>query len=187
MPKIDQSAKGWEIRLAGRVGEAVQKRRKAQGWTGVELAERTAELGYPITRVAISKIEGNNRAGKLDVAELLVLARALDIPPVLLLAPDFPEGQVEMRPGHSVDSLQAVRWFSGAETDLIRADALAAEWDRRLSRMREMLAVPNSTRKYRDQVEDDIAAAEAALVTLRADVQRQKDALWGERRSEDGR
>ena len=56
---------------------------------GVELAERTAELGYPITRVAISKIERNSREGKLDVAELLVLAEALGIAPVLLLAPGF--------------------------------------------------------------------------------------------------
>ena len=179
MPKVNEAAKAWELTLAQRVGDAVAKRRKAKGLTGVQLADRTAELGYPITRVAISKIETNSRAGKLDVAELLVLAEALEIPPVLLLAADFPDGKVETRPGHTVDSLDAVRWFSGAEAKLIRADALAAEWDERLSRMRKMLAAPNSTRGYRDQLEDDIAAAEAALLTLRADVQRQKDELWG--------
>ena len=142
MPKINEAVKAWEMRVAGRVGKAVQKRRKAKGWTGVELAERTAELGYPITRVAISKIERNTREGKLNVAELLVLAEALGIAPVLLLAPDFPDGEVETRPGRSVDSRQAVGWFSGREAELIEADALAAEGDRRLSDMREREAAP---------------------------------------------
>src|SRR3954451_3004693 len=111
MPKIDPAAKAWESTIAKRIGTAVQKRRKALSWTGVQLADRTAELGYPITRVAISKIETNSRAGKFDVAELLVLAEALGIPPVLLLAADFPDGKVETLPGHTVDSLDAVRWF----------------------------------------------------------------------------
>ena len=180
MPKIDEVAKAWEMRVADRVGRAVQKRRKAQGWTGVELAERTAELGYPITRVAISKIERNSREGKLDVAELLVLAEALGIAPVLLLAPDFPDGEVETRPGHSVDSRQAVRWFSGREAELIQADALAAEGDRRLSDMREREAAPDLTPEYREVLRADREHVEAALPTLRADVQRRKDELWGE-------
>lgn len=180
MPKVNPVAKAWDLTLAERAGNAVQKRRKARGWTGVQLAERTAELGYPITRVAISKIEGNSRAGKLDVAELLVLAAALDIPPVLLLAPDFPDGQVETWPGHSVDSRQAVGWFSGRESELIHADALAAEGDRRLSDMRQREAAPELTPEYREVLRADREHVEAALPTLRADVQRRKDELWGE-------
>lgn len=174
-----------ELTLAQRVGDAVAKRRKALGWTGVQLADRTAELGYPITRVAISKIETNSRAGKFDVAELLVLAEALYIPPVLLLAADFPTARSRRGQGtRSTARRCAVVLRCGAK--LIRADALAAEWEERLSRMRKMLAAPNSTRGYRDQLEDDIAAAEAALVTLRADVQRQKDELWGGERVRTG-
>ena len=111
----------------------------------MELAERAADLGYPMTRVAISKIEGNSRAGKLDVAELLVLAAVLHIPPALLLAPDFPDGKVETRPGHSVDSREAVAWFSGRGTELVAADALAVEAGKRLSQMRDSLARPDLT------------------------------------------
>ena len=180
MPKIDEAAKAWELKLAERVGKAVQKRRKALEMTGVELAERTAELGYPITRVAISKIEGNSRAGKLDVAELLVLAEALKIAPVLLLAANFPDGEVETGPGHSVESRDAVGWFSGQGTELVQADAVTVEADRRLSRMREMLAAPNTTRKFRDQLISDIESLEREVPRLRANVQREKEELWGE-------
>ncbi len=79
-----------ELRLSGVLGVAVLWRRKALKLTALQLAERTKALGYPITRVAISKIEGNKRAGKLDLAELLTLAAALEIPPALLLFPDYP-------------------------------------------------------------------------------------------------
>jgi transcriptional regulator with XRE-family HTH domain len=113
MPNIDVGAKQWESDLAERVGLAVATRRKALRWTAVQLSERTRQIGYPISRVAITKIEKNARAGKLDVAELIVLATALDIPPGLLLFPDYPQGQVEYRPGAMTSSFRALRWFSG--------------------------------------------------------------------------
>ena len=113
MPNIDEAAKGFELDLAGRVGAAVQARRKALKMTAVRLAERTQELGYPITRVSITKIETNNRRGKLDIAELLVLAAALNVPPVLLVFPNYPEGEVELLPAHLARSDEAVRWMSG--------------------------------------------------------------------------
>lgn len=180
MPKIDEDAKTWEMRLAGRVGEAVQKRRKALKWTGVQLAERTAELGYPITRVAISKIEGNSRAGKIDVAELLVLAAALDIAPVLLLCPNFPDGQVETVPGHSVHSRPAVKWFSGLGAELVEAQALLEEGERRLSQMREIARSPDATSQERKLLSSDITYAERTLDALRDNVTRKKHELWGE-------
>ena len=77
MPNVDAGAKAWELGLAGRVGTAIQVQRKELNLTAQQLAERTKSLGYRISRVAISKIEGNKRAGKFDVAELLVLAQAL--------------------------------------------------------------------------------------------------------------
>lgn len=134
MPNIDPTAKAWELDLAERFGKAVQTRRNALALTAQQLAKRTAELGYPVTRVAISKIEGNMRAGKIDVAELIVLAKALDVPPVLLLYPGFPDGydftvdekwgpgepmtvtfaaDVEALPGNTMSSREAVLRFSG--------------------------------------------------------------------------
>lgn len=134
MPNIDPTVKAWELDLAARFGEAVQKRRNALGLTAQQLAQRTADLGYPVTRVAISKIEGNMRAGKIGIAELIVLAKALETPPVLLLYPGFPDGydvtvdetygpgepftvtfpgEVETLPGQKESSRDAVLWFAG--------------------------------------------------------------------------
>jgi transcriptional regulator with XRE-family HTH domain len=117
LPNIDEVAKKWEVELSRRVGLAVQARRKALGLTAQQLAERTKDFDYHVTRVAISKIEGNLRAGKLDVAELLVLAVALDIPPALLVFPGFPEGSVEVVPGRTADSGSAVKWLGGRSSD----------------------------------------------------------------------
>ncbi len=115
MPNIDQAAKAWELEFSGRVGAAVQSRRKALKLTALQLAERTKKLGYPITRVAISKIETNSRAGKLDIAELFVLAEALEIPVALLLFLGFPEGSVQLLPGYETNGPDAVDWLAGAK------------------------------------------------------------------------
>ncbi len=184
MPNVNEAAKAWESELAGRFGIAVQARRKALKMTAQRLAERTAELGYPITRVAISKIEGNMRAGKIDVAELLVLAAALDIAPVLLLAPAFPDGEVETRPGRSVDSREAAQWFAGqlpsmASADLFQTDRLLAETEKRLARTREILAQRDIGPQEAEVRREDIEHGKELLVKLRVDVAREKDELWG--------
>jgi transcriptional regulator with XRE-family HTH domain len=115
MPKVDVSAREWELGLSKRFGEAVARRRKALGLSAVQLWERTVELGYPITRIAISKIENNARVGKIDVAELLILGCALEIPPLLLLHPDYPDGEVEFLPGWTTNSERVVRWIAGEQ------------------------------------------------------------------------
>jgi transcriptional regulator with XRE-family HTH domain len=123
MPNINQGAKSWELELSERVGRAVQMRRKALKMTAQQLAEKTRELGYPVSRVAISKIEGNLRAGKLDVAELLVLAVALEIPPALLLLPTFPNGAVELLPGLNASTFKARKWICGDAPILVMVHA----------------------------------------------------------------
>lgn len=113
MPNIDEDAKRWQVELAGRIGAAVAQWRKKRGLTAVELSEKTAALGYPVSRIAISKIEQGKRAGKMDLSELLVLARALAVPPVLLMYSDQMDGEVEAIPGQRISSFLALRWFSG--------------------------------------------------------------------------
>ncbi len=113
MPYIDPRARDWELDLAGRFGAAVLARRKTLKLTAVQLAAKTKELGYPISRVAISKIENNQRAGKVDVAEVLVLAVALEIPPALLLFPGYPDDDVNLTPRITGTGSEAVQWISG--------------------------------------------------------------------------
>jgi transcriptional regulator with XRE-family HTH domain len=114
MPNIDEGAKEFELARAGWFGDAVSWRRRALNLTASELSRRTVELGYPISRGAIAKIESNLRSGKIDVAEVLVLSAALDIPPVLLLFPQFStDGSGAVLPGVLAKEDEAVRWVSG--------------------------------------------------------------------------
>jgi transcriptional regulator with XRE-family HTH domain len=114
MPSIDEGAKAFETNLAQRFGFALSTRRKALKVTASEVSRRTAELGYPISRGAIAKIESNSRSGKVDVAEVLVLSAALEIPPLLLLFPGFAtDGGAEIVPGVFTKEDEAVRWMSG--------------------------------------------------------------------------
>jgi transcriptional regulator with XRE-family HTH domain len=113
MPKIDQAAKVWQKDMAERVGRAVQTRRQDLKMTAAVLAKRTAELGYPVSRVAIGKLENNHREGKFDLAELLVLAAALDIAPLELLYPGAPDQVVELLPSQTATTLDASTWFIG--------------------------------------------------------------------------
>src|ERR1700757_3524960 len=76
------------------------------------LADETERLGYPISRAAIANYESGRKKG-LDVAELLVLAAALRIPPLTLLFPQLPDGPVEVLPGVQTTSWDAAAWFSG--------------------------------------------------------------------------
>jgi transcriptional regulator with XRE-family HTH domain len=114
MPNIDEGAKDFELARAAWFGNAVSWRRKALNLTASELSRRTDELGYPISRGAIAKIESNLRSGKIDVAEVLVLGAALDIPPVLLLFPQFStDGSAVVLPGLHANEDEAVLWISG--------------------------------------------------------------------------
>ena len=115
MPKIDDEAKRWQLEVAERFGLAVAKRRKALGLTAAQLSERTRELGYPIHRVAIGKLETNARAGKVDLGELLVLAAALHVSPITLVFPGPYGDTVEVLPGADTSQFAAAQWFSGMD------------------------------------------------------------------------
>lgn len=114
MPNIDEGAKQWQAELSALVGAAVKHwREKERKYTASALSDRCAALGYPISRVAISKIENNTRAGKLELAELLVLARALDVSPVQLIFSKLPDGRVRTAPSVEDRAVDALFWFEG--------------------------------------------------------------------------
>ena len=106
--------KDWADDLTARVAGAVKSRRTALGLTAADLAARTS-VGKPLTRAVISDLE-TGRKKSLEVTELLTLAAALDIPPMLLLFPDYPDGTVEVIPGEQRTTVDAASWFSGTWT-----------------------------------------------------------------------
>jgi transcriptional regulator with XRE-family HTH domain len=194
MPSIDPDGKAWQLELADRVGKAVKMRRNALKLTAQQLAQRTVEIGYPVTRVTISKIESNVRAGKFDVAEWLVLARALEIPPALLLFPDYPDGPVQGLPGNERRSVEALWWVAGthARTGEVGAGLVAlveqrAELTWELGHLdRELLTqvvASGDPKQVRDEAEKalnrQIRNKESQLETVDIHIQRTKDELWG--------
>ena len=199
MPKLNEGAKAWELKVAGRVGQAVKARRDALGMTAKRLAERTTELGYPISRVAISKIESNTRVGKLDVAELLILAAALNMPPALLLFPNYPEGEAKLIPGVDADGHDAVRWLAGETTlppevtaerrlrirpsnaGIRLVEAVTERADLRRNEFRLMIRERASAEESPEVVEETrrmIASYKTELATRNAEIDEAKTRLW---------
>lgn len=112
----DESAKEWAHNLAENFGQAVRFWRAKMELTAVELSNRTKEVGYPITRATIAKIESNSRNSKVDVAEVLTLAAALRVAPIDLIFPGFPARKVRATQRVSMPSREAQQWFNADTT-----------------------------------------------------------------------
>lgn len=100
----------WAEETHLRIAAAIKRYRGEM--SAQQLSERTAELGYPLSRSQIANYE-SGRKKNLDIAELLVIAAALNLPPALLLYPDLPDGDVEVLPGQHVPSQGAIVILSG--------------------------------------------------------------------------
>jgi transcriptional regulator with XRE-family HTH domain len=113
-PPEQNPEKDFNFRVAERVGKQVARAREGVGgrrMTAQALAKRTAELGHPLDRSVIAKLEKGYRQ-TITVADLLALARALDVPPVSLLLP-LDEPEVELLPGEQREVWPSLLWISG--------------------------------------------------------------------------
>lgn len=100
--------------MARLVAREVRRYREAQRpkMSAQQLADRTAELGMPIPRSVLANLESGRRE-TVSVAEVLVLAAALNVSPAELMCPVGFDQQAEMLPGRMVDPREAMRWFTG--------------------------------------------------------------------------
>lgn len=90
-----------------------------------KLADVTDELGMPIPRSVLANLESGRRE-TVTVAEVLVLAAALDVAPIDLICPVGFDKQTEMLPGRAMDPLTARRWITGMwKLDILDAGAWA--------------------------------------------------------------
>jgi transcriptional regulator with XRE-family HTH domain len=104
----------WSARVARLVAREVRRYSEGQQpkMSAQQLADRTAELGMPIPRSVLANLESGRRE-TVSAAELIVLAAALNVAPIELICPTGYDEQTEILPGRMVDSLSAVRWFTG--------------------------------------------------------------------------
>jgi hypothetical protein len=101
---------GWDRTLHGRIAQLIRAARGSRSAQWV--ADETKRLGYHISRSQIANYESGRKQG-LDVAELIVLAAALGVPPVTLLFGGAPDELVEALPERKGASVAALAWFTG--------------------------------------------------------------------------
>ena len=101
----------WARALHGTVATAMRDARRGR-FTAEQLAQETDRLNYPVSRAQISNYE-SGRKHNLDICELLILAGALNVPPLVLLFPGQPDRTVHVLPGRSTNTAQAKQAFVG--------------------------------------------------------------------------
>ncbi|MGW1000770.1 helix-turn-helix domain-containing protein [Streptomyces sp. NPDC002520] len=104
----------WSARLALSVAREVRRHRQAKGWSAQQLSDRCAEIGMPIQRSVLANLESGRRT-TVTIAEISVLAAALEVPPLSLVYPAGYEKVVEGLPGRHGDAYDWAFWFSGEE------------------------------------------------------------------------
>lgn len=105
--------------ISDTVAERITHWRKERGWNRERLAKECARLGHPeITHATLTNIESGRRhpdgtrRRAVTIDELMVIAYALDVPPILLI------GKLESRgtpflQDETVPTHMLIAWFSG--------------------------------------------------------------------------
>lgn len=195
----DTEGQEWAPDLVRRVGIAIKKARgtRSANW----LSDRTAALGYRISPSVIAKLDSGHRGSVLSVAELFVLAAALEVPPALLLFPSYPDGAVKLLPELEVWAWGAVDWLSGSSPlpelldhgksgDLPQPNngtALVGAYARRRAvedeiRRNEYLLYASSPGKTPEQVQRSqqrLRELQTDLASIDREIGQVKTALWG--------
>jgi transcriptional regulator with XRE-family HTH domain len=103
------------------LGERVKQLRTERQWTAKHLADVCAANGAPeLTAPVIANIEtgrrdqDGRRRRQVTIDEVLVLAFALDVPPVYLFVPLDGDDVLEVTPEIRMDPAAAVTWATGA-------------------------------------------------------------------------
>jgi transcriptional regulator with XRE-family HTH domain len=155
------SKASWSEDRAKRIGEQVNALRGKR--TGQWLADETARYGHPVSRTTISEIETGKRKD-ITLAELTVIARALAVPPLLLIYPDLAHGPVDVLPGETVTSAQALRWFAG-EAPLPNDVKSFGEDSLPLTRTRRLYQIALELRQNLNALQSLQSSPDAAAVT----------------------
>lgn len=102
----------WVEAFSKQVGRGIDQARgdRSDQW----IAERTKELDHPLSRTAVSEYRRGVRKS-MPVTDLIILAAALEVPPVAILFPDLATAPTEVLPGEALPSIEAVQWFTGEQ------------------------------------------------------------------------
>lgn len=186
----------WQERLAAVVAWQVRRYRKLRGLSAQQLADRCSELGFPLKRSVIANFESGRRT-TVTVAELIVLAKALQVAPSMLVFPLGAADTVELLPGQRVPTWPAVQWFTGRSgfpprpgdtrslLDMERVtrpfriyathDQLLAEWDEHMRHIQVLRQVPEDEGSGRR--EEQIRLREQAMLKVEAALRKHRSTM----------
>ncbi|MFI6105803.1 helix-turn-helix domain-containing protein [Streptomyces sp. NPDC051310] len=112
MAQEDVADLDWGSRLTQNIAREVRRYRQKKGLSAQQLSDRTVELGMPIQRSVLANLESGRRT-TVTVAEVLVLAAALGVPPGVLIFPVGFAQHCENLPGSFPEPIWAIEWLSG--------------------------------------------------------------------------
>ena len=90
----------------------MREARKAAGLTMAEVAQGCLDRGLELTEPTIKNLETGRRSS-ITLADFVVLADVLGVPPVSLLFPLGKAATVEVLPRQEVSTWDALTWFTG--------------------------------------------------------------------------
>ncbi|MFF4980829.1 helix-turn-helix domain-containing protein [Streptomyces sp. NPDC001046] len=103
----------WPAAFTARIAQEMREARKAAGLTMGEVAQGCADRGLTeITEQSVKNLESGRKAS-MTIADFVVLADVLGVPPVTLLFPLGTSATVEVLPGREVSTWDALAWFTG--------------------------------------------------------------------------
>ncbi|WP_340377232.1 helix-turn-helix transcriptional regulator [Streptomyces sp. SS7] len=103
----------WPAAFTARIAQEMREARKAAGLTMGEVAHGCADRGLTeITEQSVKNLESGRKAS-MTIADFIVLADVLGVPPVTLLFPLGTSATVEVLPGQEVSTWDALAWFTG--------------------------------------------------------------------------
>jgi transcriptional regulator with XRE-family HTH domain len=125
------------------VAGEIRRYRRYRKLTAQQLADRCAALGLPLNRSVIASLESGRRP-VVTLAELLVLAAALEVTPLALAIPLGRRETMEILPGVELSTWHAAEWWQGQDQAVIDADGrliigpLESKDDERLKRAEQL-------------------------------------------------
>lgn len=117
---ITAEPEGWGERLTRSIAAEIKRRRTELGWSAQKLSDECGELGFDFPRSTLADLESGRRK-HLGIAELIALAAALDVPPLLLVYPVGHQAEAEVWPGEVRPAFRAALWFTGEAPSPSRA------------------------------------------------------------------
>ncbi|UQU66855.1 hypothetical protein COUCH_11540 [Couchioplanes caeruleus] len=117
----------WSAHVTAGVGSQIRIWRRRRKLTTQKLSDLTAALGQRVPPTVLTNLE-HRRRDYISIAEIMLVSAALNIPPVLLIAPIGQVEEIDILPSISISPWRARGWLMGA-LPLRSTDFDLADWN----------------------------------------------------------